>query len=144
MIVWLCILKWIIRRIARCMGMMFRAVELMPSTHASIGGTSGFSTEADMPTLNGASVMLKRWRNCRFIIDDMDKEFYEYTIWSSAEQCAKALSLGAKVKTVSVESGSVEDIQHSLDVGENELFELISKENGIVLFNDVYRKIMNG
>ena len=53
------------------MGMMLRAVELMPSTHASIGGTSGFSTEADMPTLNGASVKRRVWRNCLFIIDEM-------------------------------------------------------------------------
>ena len=42
-----------------------------------------------------------------------------------------------------VVSYSIHDkIKHSLDIGENETFELISKENGITLFNEVYKKII--
>ena len=46
------------------------ALALMPSTHASIGGTNGFSV-ARMQTLIGARWMRKRWLNCRFIIVEM-------------------------------------------------------------------------
>ena len=52
------------------MGVMFRAQGRMVSTRASIGGTDGFKS-ARLPTLNGASVKRRIWRNCRFITDEM-------------------------------------------------------------------------
>ena len=46
------------------------ALGLMPSTHASIGGTNGFKA-VRMQTLNGVSEKRRIWRNYLFIIDEM-------------------------------------------------------------------------
>ena len=92
MIVWLCISKSIIRRIARRMIVMCRALGLMLSTRANIGGTNGFKA-ARLPTLNGASERRRIWRNCRFIIDDMTlvQEMLHFVYWMNILKYVKWL-----------------------------------------------------